>query len=154
MYIYIACRVSSRCMYSSCLVEDRSENRFLTKATLEIVARVRWLVCFPCTMRSVCCYFPAWPKLQHMWSCAWLASTGTGDDAGGGLGEGCSADADLPEDGSHQIHAANLGPWPYSCFPQYITLVHRDALVPYSGGPNFSLMQIAQTEWQEWMARP
>ena len=122
-------------------------------------------------MRSVCCDFPAWPKLQHVWSCAWLASTGTGDDAGGGscawlastgtgddagggLGEGCSADADLPEDGSHQIHAANLGPWPYSCFPQYITLVHRDALVPYSGGPNFSLMQIAQTEWQEWMARP
>ena len=88
-------------------------------------------------MRSVCCDFPAWPKLQHMWSCAWLASTGTGDDAGGGLGEGCSADADLPEDGSHQIHAANLGPWPYSCFPQYITLVHRDALVPYSGGPEF-----------------
>ena len=53
-------------MYSSCLVEDRSENRFLTKATLEIVARVRWLVCFPCTMRSVCCYFPAWPKMQHV----------------------------------------------------------------------------------------
>ena len=105
-------------------------------------------------MRSVCCDFPAWPKLQHVWSCARLASTGTGDDAGGGLGEGCSADADLPEDGSHQMHAANLGPWPYSCFPQYITLVHRDALVPYSGGPNFSLMQIAQTEWQEWMARP
>ena len=44
----IACRASSRCMYSSCLVEDRSENCFLTKATLEIVARVRWLVCFPC----------------------------------------------------------------------------------------------------------
>ena len=83
LYIYIACRVSSCCMYSSCLVEDRSENRFLTKATLEIVARVRWLVCFPCTMRSVCCYFPAWAKLQHMWSCAWLASTGMGDDACG-----------------------------------------------------------------------
>ena len=118
-YIYIACRVSSRCMYSSCLVEDRSENRFLTKATLEIVARVRWLVCFPCTMRSVCCYFPAWAKLQHMWSCAWLASTGMGDDAGGGLGEGSSADTDfdLPAEMSIQIHAAS------SCFPQYITLV-------------------------------
>ena len=88
------CTTARRCMYSSCLVEARSENHCLTKATLEIVARVRWLVCFPCRMRSVCCYFPAWPKLQHMWSCAWLASTGMGDDAGGGLGEGCSVDSD------------------------------------------------------------
>ena len=126
IYIYIACRVSSRCMYSSCLVEDRSENRFLTKATLEIVARVRWLVCFPCTMRSVCCYFPAWPKLQHMWSCAWLASTGMGDDAGGGLGEGCSADSgfDLPAEMS--MHLSCLKE-----FPEYITLTCRGELVRY-----------------------
>ena len=74
-----------------------------------------------------------------------------GDDAGGGLGEGSSADADWPAEMSIQIHAAN------SCFPQYITLVYRGALVPYSAGPDFSsieLMEIAQTEWQEWMARP
>ena len=33
IYIYNSCRVSSRCMYSSCLVEDHSENCFLTKET-------------------------------------------------------------------------------------------------------------------------
>ena len=59
-----------------------------------------------------------------MWSCAWLASTGMGDDAGGGLAEGSSAYADLPAEMSIQIHTAT------SCFPQYMTLVYRGALEP------------------------
>jgi len=111
-----------------------------------------------------------------MWSCAWLASTGMGDEEGGGLGEGSSADADLPPEMSIHIHAAT------SCFPQYITLVHSGEPVPYFLEPlNHSplrwhmgmaqsgwqwhrgmaqsdpvdgtvWMAIAQREWREWMA--
>ena len=61
-----------------------------------------------------------------MWSCAWLASTGMGDDAGGGLGEGCSADNDFDLPAEMSIHLTCL-----EKFPEYINLNCRGELVRY-----------------------
>ena len=74
-----------------------------------------------------------------MWSCAWLASTGMGDDAGGGLGEGCTADDDFDGLGEG-CSADNDFALPagmsihISClteFPEYIALICRGELVRY-----------------------
>ena len=59
-----------------------------------------------------------------MWSRAWLASAGMGDGAGGGLGEGCTADNDFDLPAEMSIHLTCL-----EKIAEYINLICRGELV-------------------------